>query len=284
MIKPSLLIIGCGDLGRRVGGTLGQQGWEVTAVKRTPGPVSNGIAYRAADYAQPGSLDFARTLRPDFVLATFTPTTFDVEGYNNGFSAAAGNLLSGLGDHRVARLIMVSSTRVYAEDSGGQVDERSALSTTDLRALAITDAERQLLTADQPVTVVRAAGIYGKPGGRLIAKVAAGKIAPPLPLRYTNRIHRDDCAGLILHLIALSRSHKAIEPIYNAVDDEPAPACEVETWLAGEMSVDVSYADSNAQDSAASGKRCSNALLHASGYKLRYPDYRSGYRQVLKGE
>jgi hypothetical protein len=28
-------------------------------------------------------------------------------------------------------------------------------------------------------------------------------------------------------------------------------------------------------------KRCSNRLLRASGYDLLYPDYRSGYKQVL---
>ncbi len=284
MNKPSLMIIGCGDLGRRVGGALAQQGWGVTAVKRTPGQAQAGFSYRAADYAEPGSLDFAYALQPDFVLATFTPTTMDLDGYKRGFSAAAANLLSGLGAHQVERLIMVSSTRVYAENGGGEVNESSTLSSTDPRALAIIDAEQQLLASDQPTSVVRAAGIYGMPGGRLISKVASGRIAPPRPTRYTNRIHRDDCAALILHLITLSRQRKALAPVYNAVDDEPAPAHDVESWLAREMGITPAVQPVAEEDAEVTGKRLSNALILSSGFELRYPDYRAGYRQVLDSE
>ena len=39
---------------------------------------------------------------------------------------------------------------------------------------------------------------------------------------------------------------------------------------------------SNAPEGMSTGhKRCSNRLLHASGYELIYPDYRSGYGAVL---
>ena len=32
------------------------------------------------------------------------------------------------------------------------------------------------------------------------------------------------------------------------------------------------------------GKRLSNALIRSTGFELRYPDYRAGYRQVLDSE
>ena len=122
MSNPFLLIVGCGDLGRRVARVLGHNDWLITGVRRTPTAVNTDFLYRAADYSIPGSLDFAESLRPDFVLATFTPSTPDIEGYRRGFAAAAENLLAGLGKHRVGRLIMISSTRVYAEGAGGRVD------------------------------------------------------------------------------------------------------------------------------------------------------------------
>ena len=123
MNNPSLLIVGCGDLGRRVARTLGQCDWMSTGVRRYPGTVSTDFPCRAADYFIPGSLNFAEALRPDYVLATFTPGSPDLAGYRRGFTAAAENLLAGLGEHRVKRLIMVSSTRVYAECAGAWVGE-----------------------------------------------------------------------------------------------------------------------------------------------------------------
>lgn len=281
MSDPSLLIVGCGDLGQRVGRLFRLGGGRVVAVRRSPPPAGDDFEWRAADYALPGSLDFAASLHPDFVLATFTPTAYDTDGYRRGFTRAAANLLAGLGTHRVKRLIMASSTRVYAEASGGWVDESGALSTTDPRAMAIIDAERLLLASEQPASVVRFGGIYGDPAGRLLAKIARGQVAPGIPLRYTNRIHRDDCAGFLMHLFSLARRQQALAAVYNGVDNEPAPAHEVESWLAAAMG--IAPAESGVPPGPpAAHKRCRNALLRSTGYELLYPDYRAGYRQVLR--
>ena len=281
MNEPSLLIIGCGDLGERVGRSLLSRDWAIDAVRRRPQTGKPAFRYHAADYAEPHSLDFACALRPRFSLATFTPTTRDLDGYHRGFTAAADNLLAGLGDHRVDRLIMVSSTRVYAENAGGWVDESAPLSSVDDRAVAIAEAEQRLLNSEQPVTVVRCAGIYGNPAGHLVARVADGRLTQAPPIRYTNRIHRDDAAGFLIHLLTRSSHGEPLSPVYNGADDEPAPAHEVEAWLAHAMGVSLSTAPDTTPADDALGKRCSNALLRASGYQLLYPDYRAGYRQVL---
>ena len=281
MQSSSLLIIGCGDLGTRTGKALLAHGWRVGAVRRTPTAEPSGFDWVAADYAEPGSLDFAGSWQPEHVLFTPSPSSWDVAGYRRGFTTAAGNLLSGLGAHRPRRLFMVSSTRVYAETGGGWVDETSALSTTDERALAIIDAEQRLLGSGIPASIVRSGGIYGARPGRLVTRIARGEIAPAEPLRYTNRIHREDCAGLLIHLLLQSAAGAALETIYNAVDDAPAPAHEVEAWIAQALGVAPREAPA---PGAVSHKRCRNARLHDSGYTLRYPDYRAGYRQVLAGD
>ncbi len=277
--EPSLLIVGCGDLGERAGLALHAAGWRVDAVRRDTSRLPPEFHPHPADYTCPGSLDFAGSLRPDCVLATFTPAGRGVEGYRRGFAAAADNLLRGLDGHRPRCVIMVSSTRVYAETEGGWVDESSALSAGDARALAIAAAERKLLDAKLPATAVRFGGIYGAPGGRLVARVARGEISPEAPVRYTNRIHRDDAAGFLAHLLQEASRGARLAPVYNGVDDAPAPAHEVESWLARTLGVAPPWRDY--RDVASGHKRCRNQLLHASGYQLRYPDYRSGYRQVL---
>lgn len=278
MQSPSLLIIGCGDLGERAGTALLARDWRIGAVRRTPRGEPSGFDWVAADYAEPGSLDFAAAWQPDYVLLTLSPTAWDIDGYRRGFTAAAGNLLSGLGAHRPRHLFMVSSTRVYAETDGGWVDETAALSTSDERARAIMAAEQQLLGSGIPTSIVRSGGIYGASPGRLLTKVARGEIAPAEPVRYTNRIHRDDCAGFLVHLLLQSEAGTALEDVYNAVDDAPAPAHDVEAWLAREMGLTPREASTTR---STSHKRCRNARLHASGYTLLYPDYRAGYGRML---
>lgn len=176
---------------------------------------------------------------------------------------------------------MVSSTRVFAEREGGWVDETSDLEREDPRAQAIIEAERALLDSGHTACVVRFGGIYGAPGGRLLARIRRGELCAPEPVRYTNRIHRQDCGGFLAHLLLAMASGASLEPVYIGVDDDPAPRFEVETWLAREMGIAAGQGVT-APDSRGGHKRCRNWLLHASGYRLLYPDYRSGYRAVLE--
>ncbi|TGD72594.1 epimerase [Mangrovimicrobium sediminis] len=274
----SLLVVGCGDLGIRAGTQLLQRGWRVDGVRRNVDALPAAFGRHAADYAAAGGLDFAAALAPDCVLATFTPSGRDVDGYRRGFAAAAANLLRGLGGHRPRRVLMVSSTRVYAEREGGWVDESAPLSSEDERALAIIAAEDALLASGLPVSVVRCSGIYGAPDGRLLSRIARGEVAAEKPLRYTNRIHRDDAAGFLVHL--LEADDAAVEPVYTCSDDDPAPAHTVDTWLAQQLGL-ASPLTPIAPAADSGHKRCRNQRLHASGYHLRYPDFRAGYSQVL---
>ncbi|QFU76299.1 epimerase [Halioglobus maricola] len=275
----SLLIVGFGDLGSRLARLLYSDTWDISACRRHPDPGAQ-ISQFAADYTVPGSLQFAESLQPDFVVATFTPGTRDISGYQRGFTDAAYNLLQGLGEHRPKRLIMVSSTRVYAEKEGGWVDESSELSTMDERAVAIAEAERCLLASQHEATVVRFGGIYGGEGSRLMARIARGEIAPAEPVRYTNRIHRDDCVGFLAHLMQMAGEGDEVLPVYNGVDNDPAAAHEVESWLAARMGC---VPDVAAKSGATGHKRCINKLLNATGYKLQFPDYKAGYLPILKG-
>ena len=257
MNERSLLIVGCGDLGQRVSQALHPLGWMIDGVRRNPPSASADVRWSAADYAAQGSLSFAATLQPAYVLATFTPTSRDIEGYQRGYTQAAKNLLAGLGEHRPRHLIMVSSTRVYAEASGGWIDETAPLTATDPRAEAIIDSENIFLSSVHRATVVRAGGIYG------------------------NRIHRDDCAGFLVHLLELAQAGESLEPIYNAVDNLPAPAHDVDRWLAEAMCIATPLPDAPPHSPPATHKRCRNDALHSSGYSLRYPDYRVGYGELI---
>ena len=80
--------------------------------------------------------------------------------------------------------------------------------------------------------MIRFAGIYGDPRGHLLERIRRGELSPRQPPRYSNRIHRDDCAGFLCHLLERARTGAALAPVYNGVDDLPAAQFEVDTWLA----------------------------------------------------
>lgn len=284
MKRNSVLFVGCGDLGIRAGKNLLDKGWAVTGSRRNPSALPAGFVGIAADYTVAGGLDFLGESRPDYVVASFNPSDRGVEGYRRGFAQASRNLLAGLGGHCPAGILMVSSTRVFAERGGGWVNEDSPLASDDPRALAIIEAEQLLRQSPHPVCVLRCAGIYGAHDGRLLNKVRRGEWGAEQAPRYGNRIHREDCAGFLVYLLETMAAGGAVAPVYIGVDDLPAPQAEVERWLAARLALPRNpdwFPGPTAEAFQTGHKRCSNRLLRASGYQLLYPDYRSGYEAVL---
>lgn len=279
MKSISLAVVGCGDLALRCAAQLPPE-FQLTGLCRSPERLPAGIVGRRADYTTPGDLALLEGLAPALVLLTLKPAAMSPEGYRAGFADAAREVLAGLGAHRPRRILMVSSTRVFAERDGNWVDEDSAVDETGYAARAILSAEHELRRSGHPFTAVRCAGIYGDPRGRLIARVRRGEICAPQPLRYSNRIHREDAAGFLSHLLQRAVEGERLEPVYIGADDEPAPRHEVEEWLAGRLGVDVP-ASRRVPPGGAGHKRCRNRLLQASGYRLRYPDFRAGYEAAL---
>jgi hypothetical protein len=100
------------------------------------------------------------------------------------------------------------------------------------------------------------------------------------PAQYTNRIHRDDAAGLLAHLLAQADEEELLAPCYLGVDDEPASLFEVTTWLAEQLG--TSLQPVGAVSTRSGSKRCSNELARESGWRPQYPSFREGYAELLK--
>ena len=280
-MKPnSLLIIGCGDLGVRTGALLRASDYDLGGVCRNTSRLPAVFTPYAADYCEEGSLNFLEDSAPDYLLVTLKPSQFSAEGYQQGFPGAMANVLSGLGAHQPKAIFMVSSTRVFAEREGGWVDEDSHLAQAGYAAKAIIEAEQLLQKSGHPCCIVRFAGIYGNPQGRLITRLGRGEICSPTPLKYSNRIHRDDCAGFLAHLLSLAPADR--ESIYIGVDSQPVPGYEVERWLALQLNPDAELIEVASEGTRSVGhKRCSNRRMLESGYTMQYGGYQAGYGAVL---
>ncbi len=270
-------LLACGDIGTAVALKLVARGDEPLALRRNLAALPAGLAALSVDYTDAGSLSQLSQHPADITLLTPTPAARDVDGYREGYLRPVENLLAQWQALPPQQLIYVSSTRVYGDAGGDWVDEGTALAPADGQAEILVAAEQRLLESHHQVSIVRFSGIYGRSPSRLLQRIAGGEIVSAEPPHYSNRIHRDDCVGFLLHLMTL----KQRERIYLASDDLPVLSHEFECWLAEQLGV------ANPRETGSppgASRRCRNALLRASGYELRYPDYRAGYGAMLAAE
>ena len=272
-----LLILGCGDIGTRVGSSMADAGWSVSAARRNAGTLSERFDRHQVDLTDPASMAALPVRDPDYILVTPTPQSYDPMGYRKGFTEAAELLAAQPWLLACSRVIWVSSTRVYREAEGGWVDEHSPLNVSEPQARAMVAAEAAIRRA-RTTTVIRPAGVYGDPQGMLIRRVLSGQGGAP-GSSFGNRIHREDLARLITHCLQLDEQGKAVPPTLVAADEDTTPTYEVERWLAQKLGVNLSETPQQAISRA--NRQCRSALLKEIGFTLTYPSWREGYSAAI---
>ncbi len=196
--RPTLLIVGCGDIGLRVLKLLHGR-YRLLALTHSS---QRDEALRGAG-AVPlrGDLDDAATLGrlgglPDLVLHLAPPP-----GHGDS-DPRTRNLLHALArGGRVRRIVYVSTSGVYGDCGGARFDETRTPNPATARAVRRVDAEALLRwfgrCTGAAVCVLRVPGIYAadRPGGHPRDRLARG--TPVLNVEddvYTNHIHADDLA------------------------------------------------------------------------------------------
>lgn len=273
----SVVIAGCGDLGTEIGLRLAEQGHEVVGLRRhaerVPAPLTGlPVDLRTEVPQLPGDVEL-------LVVATAADGRTP-EDYRAAYVDGLRNLLTGVLEAGALprRALLISSTAVCGDGDGEEVTEDDPPAPATPTAEVLLEAEEIFHEHFPHGTVLRLAGIYGPGRTRLIDRARAGAAAGAA---WTNRIHRDDAAAAAVHLLTM-----AAQPLtlYLGVDDEPARERDVLAFLAEQLGApppeDVPEADAPRRGS----KRLSNRRLRASGFALRHPTYREGYRAVLAGE
>jgi len=277
MTDKRILIAGCGRLGARLGTALNRSGAEVHGLRRHTQHLPTGIIPLATDLLEDQDLATRLPSRLDRVYYILTPASYDDAGYQAAYVTGLARLLQALADsgNARARLIFVSSTGVYGQDQGEWVDERSATRPTRFSGKRLLEAEASLRYHPGESVVVRFAGIYGPRRDRLLRRVRSGQPCIAPPPRYTNRIHEEDCIGVLKHVGQIT----APASVYLGVDDAPCEQCEIMDWLASALG---QYQPRREPDGDRAGRRCLNQRLRASGYRFRFPSYRQGYQRLVR--
>ena len=276
-----ILIVGAGDVGGRVAVNLAAQGHEVWALRRSlpdQRQVLAGVHCLVADVTQPQTLAVLPD-RLDVVVTALSPAESGVAAYRRVYVEGTRHLMQALTGQTLGHQFWVSSTSVYGQSQGEWVD-------ADMPAKPGTDTAHELLAAEAiaqgagwPCSIVRFGGLYGPGRHWLLRWVSSGRPVQQHPPSWSNRIHVEDAAGFLTHLVALALTRQPLRSIYIGVDDMPTPQHEVLNWLAEQLSCPLPPVED--RPDASLGKRLSSSSLRDSGYVLRYPDFRAGYRQVL---
>lgn len=286
-----ILIAGCGDVGQALGLRLVDAGHEAWGLRRRIEALPGSIRPVAADLGDPSTLtDLPADL--DAVVYAAAADASTEEAYRRAYVDGPQNVLAALEDQgqgdwggKLRRFIFTSSTSVYGQSDGSWVDETSPTEPKRFTGRIIREAEAWLEGHPIPTTSVRFGGIYGPGRTRLIRLVQSGEATVDRQnVAYTNRIHRDDCAGILHHLIERDLAGESVDDLYVGVDDEPAPRHEVFDWLADRLGVDrVASASAPSGGRLHGGsKRCRNARIVSTGYHFQFPSFREGYAALLE--
>jgi nucleoside-diphosphate-sugar epimerase len=220
--KPdkAVLIVGCGDVGRRVAALLQSSGRSPTCVVRSSESLD---ALRAAGLdARCIDLDTAAcssTLAGGFTeIYYFAPPP--PGGETDPRMAGFLRLLASTRPPR--RIVYISTSAVYGDCQGAWITEDQPLVPATARGRRRLDAERQLMAwcgeSGCEWTLLRVPGIYG-PGKLPLARLHQGlPVLREADAPYTNRIHVDDLAAICVAAMSSRRSNT----VYNVSDGHPS--------------------------------------------------------------
>lgn len=212
-----MLIIGCGDVGLRMLRALGGR-WRTYALTHSAHRVAllraEGAIPVAGDLDRPETLDRLAGLARDVVHFAPPPGTGtrDLRTANLIRALAKGGSLP-------QRFVYISTSGVYGDCGGAVVDETRKARPSSDRARRRLDAERQLRAwgaeTGVQVSILRVPGIYA-PERLPLARLKAGTPAlAPEQDPYTNHIHADDLARIVIAALTRGKAGRA----YNASDD-----------------------------------------------------------------
>jgi nucleoside-diphosphate-sugar epimerase len=279
-------IVGCGDIGRRVGRLCLDRGWTVSANVRSANNQRAarevGIDCACADLEQDASTLFNKGGEQLNSVFYFAPPPA-----NGLIDTRLTACLKALNTNVPKKVVLISTTGVYGDCQGNWVNETAPLLATTARALRRIDAETQLKTwatkHSVDYIILRVPGIYAK--DRLpLQRIKSGE--PIVRLNeapWTNRIHADDLAQACL----LAMSSTVRNEILNISDDHPSSMTDYFNAVADyaaldrppQLPLDVALKSLSAgmQSYLQESRRIDNAKMKSVlGVQLKYPDLQSG--------
>ncbi len=271
-----IFIAGAGYVGLVAADLLARAGHTVAIGRRSTGGAPGSFAM---DVLRPETYP-AALREAQCVVYCVSADGFTEESYRAAYVDGLARVIEATSRGAARRLVFVSSTGVFGQDDGSVVDEASPAVPKGFSGRAILEGEALLAAAPFEATAIRFSGIYGPGRDRLVRMVRSGA---PVSARsrsaITNRIHRDDCARAIAHLV----ERPSVQALYLGSDEAPTTMGEILDWIAGRLGLPPPPEGSDSPDVLQRGgnKRISSARLRGEGFRFLYPTYREGFEAIL---
>ncbi len=275
------LIVGCGYLGRRIAALWLAQGRRVFATTRGRADELRGLGVEpiVCDLVNGAGLD---------ALPSVASVAYCV-GFDRGSGVGQRDVYVGGLENVLTRLpapqrfVYVSSTGVYGQCDGEEIDESAATEPAEESGRVVLEAERLLRSRLPGAIVLRFAGIYGP--GRLLRRQTIEQGEPLIgdPDRWLNLIHVEDGAAAVV--AAAVRGEPGA--VYNVCDDRPVRRREFYMELTRLLGAPPPRFVPPAPGSPLppherTNRRILNRRLRGElGLTLRYPTYVEGLRGSL---
>jgi nucleoside-diphosphate-sugar epimerase len=274
-----ILIVGCGQLGLPLARLLAVRHtvWGLCRSARTD---QQNVRFIQADLGRPESLNGVPAV--DIVVYCVSPSQRDEAGYRTIYVDGLRQLWHALDpDTPPTHLFYVSSSSVYGQRMHDWVDEDSATEPESYAGRVILQGESLARALCPGTTVIRFSGIYGGTRSRLIDLVQSRQAQLKDSPHYSNRIHEEDCIGFLQHLVEQACQGASLESCYLASDSLPVEQNEVLGFLAQRLGVELETGAAPLMREGVGSKRCRNAKMLSTGYRLRYPSFQEGYQAML---
>ena len=275
MSTQNLLIIGQGDIGLPVTNKLGQDGYCVTGLARSEREYYDLVD--SAGFLQTNALTLTAEQLQAFthIAIIVTPDEYSTSGYHDSYLAISQHLAT-LADKltSLVRVVFISSTGIYGQDSGEWIDEDTVPITPEREASkVILQAEQALQQGfGDKAIIIRPSGIYGRERLMRLRKAREPNKDPVPAEHWSNRIMDRDLVNIIAKVLTIETP----KPVYLATDYRPVTTFELGVWLSEQVGETPPTIDNT--KTSVTGKRLHSNIPLAW---LDYADWQTGYRDIL---
>lgn len=294
-LPDSVMIFGCGYVGTALARQLLASGVRVGALTRNAEKASNlkrlGLSEVVVEGLHNTGWHDKLTGSYSAVVNCVSSAGGGLDGYRNSYIEGQQSILEWTLKSPVRRYVYTSSTSVYPQDGGIEVDESADISAASPTGLLLRESEQLLVAQSHRFDgwhVLRLAGIYGPERHYLLDLLRSGEVIIPGRGDYfLNLIHRDDIVSAICRV--LSQNNPQHSGIYNLADDFPAKKESVVNWLAAKLDIpkpkfDPEQISTRLQQRGGRmpSRRISNRkFCRAFKWVPLYRDFRAGYETLL---
>lgn len=263
-----ILFIGYGKTSWRVAKQLFEQGHQITTISQSA-KMDEYATHLIQDVHQ---LNLAHIPPIDWVYVLLSPNESTPEAYQRVYVDSVQPISKALKQHPVQKVVVVSSTRVYGENHGERIDDEAEMKPNDEQGRLLLKMEQLWQQAYPSASIIiRPTGIYGTSVARMLKLAEKTKTYPNR--HWSNRIHIDDLANFLVHLLHVEHAEKS----YIVSNNQPSLLHETIQWFQRQLHLPELVLQSD----GCSGKRIYATRMAEMGFQLQHKDCFEDYLQML---